>query len=549
MSADNEFLTNNTRINYPFREDVNVGLADYISHTPPLITRDCIVDALVCPPANNLTVYPSTETRVETEYVLRTGSTTYAIMIAVMNLEATSTGWRTHIGHEDPLAYAFVLDTSLLRVNGDFSYYAAESSEVARQLFTGLVPAVYLVPTAGQTGLKLTFGHTAWLGYLSGIGIGQMDALNLIFSSCTVVGDSRRPLSITLDNLGVLSDKIDGDVKLRMGYNLSQSRTGDPLTTNYLTLGAVPGAGEGVAPNDCLPLGGETKWNMAVIPDSAGNIQIETDDCTQIYPVSRTGDLMLYSRCAPCCTCDDYKNVLEAMRKFNDRSKAIHCKLSRTHKGADADVEAPCVLDTIRPDCGETMVGVTGIDRSYDFGVQLFNKCIAPRYIRPTLTITGTHGAEYANARGAPNVATFMVRLSNTSSARFITVMEYEVQLTTVPMVSGIPWVDTYLEGRTLSSWGLGDETARESGEYRPAAVGGQAYVHPTLDEQVPLTLNVGRGQCLGMVHTVLAPYIATTPPAHMYTEWKAEAIVKVLGQTPEGTWIAWDLKAKVTLT
>lgn len=122
-------------------------------------------------------------------------------------------------------------------------------------------------------------------------------------------------------------------VRFHNGYNTEWSAaavSGGTRTARRLTLGAKAGSGKGKYPADCENRG-ILRVNGAT-PDAAGNLALDASTCYRIerpiYQVlselPRTVQiydhaLQLFNDCGPCCECQDFINVYEAVRRLRDR--------------------------------------------------------------------------------------------------------------------------------------------------------------------------------------------------------------------------------------
>lgn len=265
-----EFLTMNSGLAYPFREDAT-GLGEPSASS---VSRALVVDAGV--------------------------STEFEAAAAVLHLRALSRVGDTYtarVGGSDGVgAYIDITFTA-----GAGRYTVARGSGT---LF-GAAAWVTLVFDTSELA-----AYSAFLPALYG------DTLPL--EPCVVISSGRRLKRVRIRNQGLNSAWFGGDIVLKAGTNIDFSLNGQDVTLN-----AVPGAGEGRVPcvesvpvTDAeMPLGG-------VIPDEHGDIQIGVEpggvlSLSEFIPTSGNSlQLTLDSAARPCCTCDDYLCVCAAINKL-----------------------------------------------------------------------------------------------------------------------------------------------------------------------------------------------------------------------------------------
>ena len=207
---------------------------------------------------------------------------------------------------------------------------------------------------------------------------------------------------------GLITDRV----KILPGYNIAIEDTDTTeLDTKVLELDVVPGAGDGLAPCEAVTVDPQP-LKSPIIADSAGNVNIEGDECYEIIPLADLGVVQVHGVCDACCSCQDYENVLEALRVLFDRAKLAHCYLVDAHKGPGSLTAAHCTAPIVAP----VTTPFSSIDASYDLGVTRFNPWATER-MKPVLTVNGMRGAAYSGAGssavGSPQYVTFTASLKN----------------------------------------------------------------------------------------------------------------------------------------
>ena len=144
-----------------------------------------------------------------------------------------------------------------------------------------------------------------------------------------------------------------GHVVLTQGFNIQLTPVAAPSNdggrrTNQLQLRARPGDGQGRVPG-CTgaPVGIQTI--NAIPPTARGDFTLDTDGCYRLQrPVTITQDqprqasvstyagLQFYNDCSPCCSCQDFINTYEGLRRLFLRYQ----RLGRRAEGARDQLQA-----------------------------------------------------------------------------------------------------------------------------------------------------------------------------------------------------------------
>lgn len=125
---------------------------------------------------------------------------------------------------------------------------------------------------------------------------------------------------------------LTGNLQLGCGYNIDiELESDDTLTrpTTTLTFNATPGKGLGRYDPGCSDTNFLKSIN-GVFADDSGNVTLDSGDCYRIeVPVSWLSEaegtlsslnhsIRLFNDCQACCSCDNFINTYEAIRKLRD---------------------------------------------------------------------------------------------------------------------------------------------------------------------------------------------------------------------------------------
>lgn len=278
---NDEYLTSNTAIAYPFKEDA-VGLYRESAPELPGLPQDVFIDASFEVPATLSQLYLRRCTRNSpTNAFFVIGTVTGESVTVDVTIEGTYT-----VGYvsDDGITAWIVMDSEALR---------------------------------------------RYLTTFSGI---REYALNLPFEPGTTAIADLKVQSISLYNHGPDElpdgDPVIGDVSLLSGHNVAIDI--DSLPENDISpieIVAMPGAGLGQLPCDTFTAG-YTNVPRGMTPNK-GNIQIDGDPCYAIVPHPGTGVFQIQGHCQACCTCEDYTDMLTVITDLCTRAMAIKADLDR----------------------------------------------------------------------------------------------------------------------------------------------------------------------------------------------------------------------------
>jgi hypothetical protein len=194
----------------------------------------------------------------------------------------------------------------------------------------------------------------------------------------------------------VTSMRVDAGSKLvetlrwQYGHNLTfDVETPDPADgerrKTYVTVNVQPGTGRGVFPADCEDSASRyvTQIN-GVTADEHGSFTLDAGDCYRlerpIFEELESGvrravavidhTLQIFNDCGPCCSCDDFINTYEGIRRLRDRyadlyerANAVRAQyllnLQRFSDQRECRVNDPLRL-TVRPLCHDELAVAVG---------------------------------------------------------------------------------------------------------------------------------------------------------------------------------------------
>lgn len=129
-----------------------------------------------------------------------------------------------------------------------------------------------------------------------------------------------------------LTSRLTNAIQLGCGYNLDIEIETDTISTRpttTLTFNAVPGEGTGRYDSGCEETNAIKSIN-GVYADTSGNINLDGGNCYRIEaPISWLSEaqgtasslnhiINIFNDCQACCSCDNFINTYEAIRKLRD---------------------------------------------------------------------------------------------------------------------------------------------------------------------------------------------------------------------------------------
>lgn len=315
-----EYLTGNESIAFPFKEDAE-GLAGAASShgTAALLPRDFLLDLVATIPAGY-------QEQIYLKSIARAGST-YTF---VFGGAATSPGlW------------------SITAMPAERSVVSFQNSvdRITLRMVTGPSFATYLQAMSNPSTDEFQ--------------------LRLPLETATVEFTPHKLLDLLLG-----AQELAGDIVLYEGYNIELVSTPqDPASglSSRLTINAGSGLGAGKY-NPCsehTPLDYIGRINGQTA-DESGNLRLDGDTCFRILPDAWSSRIQIANDCLPCCTCDDYANMVEALRALYVRFKAAKDALDATVLKVNQDIvkwndEIVPVLFKVTADIYVTRGNQTGV--------------------------------------------------------------------------------------------------------------------------------------------------------------------------------------------
>ena len=350
MASGTEYLTSNVNIAFPFRENA-AGLARItqpVYGAAATLPEGFFLDAVVMAPAVFLeSESGASDATIHLYTMTPTGGSQVDFDFRDADGARVLQG-QVDFSTADPDQEFFVFQLEYLLVEPDATFYGrfVVRREVVETYLVGLVATAY-------------FNYTLPL---------ESSVIDPVVPSV---------LSFTMYNNGPVNPpvspiRINGNVMIVGGYNASADRFANinEADTTDIELGMLAGAGDGPVP--CTD--DESSYRrppMELRPDANGNIQLQTaDPCYSISLHPLLGAFEIQGACDACCTCDDYKNVTEAIRKQGV-----------TARNAWDELAAAFAV--------------------YTLGVTHYNQNIAPSYTEPDMRVNGMRGLD---ARTSPKM-------------------------------------------------------------------------------------------------------------------------------------------------
>lgn len=294
MSIGTEYITSNTQIAYPFKEDCTGLARDNVavhgSDGTARLPVSAVVDAIAYLPEKTTAV-------------------------SLIQVEAVGGGLYTFTFNCTP--------TSV--ITGDCDINALDTSNT------------YSVITFGtsDSSVSLVVLTQVLVDYLTGCTLDTYAYPDVLTFESRVITDRLPHLtSLTLysDILTPSSDELTGKLLFVEGYNTTYTTQRDTDDTTLITLNAIPGTGLGRYPCDDDPK--ITKRFLGLVPEN-GNINIVGDICYNIIPGTTT---QITSSCTACCSCEDYANATKAAKRLLNHSQLTLKKLDEGREAYNSGV-------------------------------------------------------------------------------------------------------------------------------------------------------------------------------------------------------------------
>jgi hypothetical protein len=276
-----EYLSGNELVAYPFTEDAE-GLVQH-ADTPvhgasATLPRDFFLDAVILMPDR------------------------FSDEVFLASIEHTGA------------AFEFTLVTDIDRALAVFTIPLAP--------LPGRTPIAFR-DTASMTTVRLLTGPS-FSSYLGGMAASSTDAFGtrLRFETAAVDLRPQRVDKLIVEQSVGPDVELSGQVVFVPGFNVDYSinpptiPSGD--ATTQLRINAVPhgGVGQFNPCEDPKPPIDYLAFLNGVGPDEDGNLTLDPGACHRLNLEPAANLLGLYNDCEPCCSCQDYANAVEALRKM-----------------------------------------------------------------------------------------------------------------------------------------------------------------------------------------------------------------------------------------
>lgn len=288
MALDQEYLTSNRGIRYPFADDTVLPVEDSKS----IVVFGCFIDAVVQLKSSYLDITPEI-TGISTngnslEFVLADRDAVHESKSIV----CTKSRLRFPIvkGETSWCWYTFILSA-----DGIKEYVEVNASDD---------------PVGDISGCKL---------YLSNRCLGneahEVTSIQVYGGKGWNRAAGRR--YTRKEAMALPPDAVvTGDVKVQTGYNVAFGSTTNYVSlaaidsSNDIIINAIPGAGMGALPCDCEE-GVVFKTPGLLSPD--GHVRLFNDTCYDLMPTKESdlySELKMHAKCKACCTCQMYVSIV-----------------------------------------------------------------------------------------------------------------------------------------------------------------------------------------------------------------------------------------------
>ena len=246
--------------------------------------------------------------------------------------------------------------------------------------------------------------------YMDGLAPGGVDdfALGLPLETATMEFTPHKLSSILAD-----ATSMAGDIVLYEGYNIrldsvpENTEAGTPSRIT-VTAGAGLGMGRHNGCGDLAPVDYVGRINGQT-GDDRGRFFLTEGNCYRVIDDADNNRLQLYNDCTPCCDCEDYTNVLTALKVLFDDLKIANLIIF-----------------------GDIGTGQIGLVEQLNTDITDWNTKLIPYLFKPTLNISVTLGNLFVNpleSGRSPNYASCLVSVKN----------PYEQQVTGLVLTVTIP--------------------------------------------------------------------------------------------------------------
>lgn len=275
-----EYLTGNTDIAFPFREDAEGLVYDNaVNGAQATLRRDFLLDLVATVPSSYLG-------QVYLKSIGNTGGT-YSMVFG------TNT--------------ADLITASLATIPAERSILAFRLARVTLRMVTGP-------------------GFAAYLQNLDS-GVVNSFQLRLPLESTALEFVPHKVLDLLV---GVQS--LDGDLVLHEGHNVSiDAIPAEPLLGTRAQIMVTAGSGLGTGKhNPCgeIPAIDYVGRINGQTADSNGDLQLKSDSCYRLLPDMFNNMVQVINDCTPCCTCEAYANYVKVLKKLYQQMLLVKANIT-----------------------------------------------------------------------------------------------------------------------------------------------------------------------------------------------------------------------------
>lgn len=307
MAKDQEYLTGNRKIRYPFADDSLLSVND----SKAITVFGCFVDAMVQIKSSDLDITPTISNISISHDILtfslngRTGIDTPVTLTCAKS----KTSFPIIKGKTDWCWYAFVLSSDGIR-----EYAELEGSSDPIGNISGSVLHLNTrcigYPAKGVTKVSV-YGGKGW-NQAEGRRYTRLEAIQLSPDA-----------------------EVTGAIRFVPGYNMvigediSEISLERSVQPDGLKFSAVPGAGAGTAPCDSQEA---VTFKTEGLLSVDGHTRLFNDTCYDLVPIKyseESAELKMHAKCKACCTCQMYVSIV------NDRLVPLKDKILSQKRSFD----------------------------------------------------------------------------------------------------------------------------------------------------------------------------------------------------------------------
>ena len=290
MATDQEYLTGNRKIRYPFAEDTVLSTEADKS----LVVFGCFIDAFIQPKS----LAADTDPYVSgismdggmLSFVLHGTVGSEDVSLPLTCTQSRTVRFPVIRGQTDWCWYTFVMSSDGIREYSEAQLSGDPVDDVSGDIVRFSKRCLGYYSSMEVTSLKI-YGGKGW-NTAAGRRYTRLEAMELAPDAT-----------------------VTGDIVLQTGHNMSfvPGFADIPLLDNEagrITLNAVPGAGLGVLPCGCVETEGYKTPGLLSVD---GHSRLFNDTCYDLVPRVFSGEyaeLVMHAKCKACCTCEMYGDIV-----------------------------------------------------------------------------------------------------------------------------------------------------------------------------------------------------------------------------------------------